>query len=130
MKIIGISAMVILSYTAASAEPIALVCNGNTHVFGTGNIPITASGALLDLEQKLFTAPVYGTYSIVRADETTVAFSGDNGKASTTGSIDRMSGKLNMSVMTTEERKKMSAGQPAKMVSVVEAQCAITKRLF
>lgn len=127
------SALVILfalAMSPASAEPLPLVCTGEVNMFDQGTMKIDASGAMVDLDAGTFTAPVYGTYPIIRSEDTSIAFGADNEKVSTYGSLDRISGKLTMSLMTPAARRAVSMGKSIKMISYVEARCTPARKMF
>jgi hypothetical protein len=110
---------------AASAAPMSLVCSGDVTIFGQGNqekMKIDAAGSALDLEKGTFTAPFYGTVPITRANDTMIVFGSDSPTTSAFGTLDRISGNLNMTLMSQVERKKLINGQSAHATSHLDAK--------
>jgi hypothetical protein len=114
----------------ANAAPVPLVCRGDITIYGQGNVKIDSSGSILDLDNGTFTAPVYGTFPVTRADETTIVFGIETSTNSTRGNLDRISGNLTMTLMPPAERKKLTSGQSAHVTAYVDAKCLPAKRMF
>ena len=129
MRIMVLIGVLILP-CAASAAPVSLVCRGDITIYGQGNMKINDTGSILDLEKGTFTAPVYGTFPITRADESTIVFASETPTVSTFGNLDRISGNLTMTLMPPAERNKLARGQSAHVTAYVDAKCSPAKRMF
>ena len=73
--------------SVANAGPVPLVCRGDITIFGQGKVKIDETGSVLDFEKGIFTAPVYGTFPITRADDTTIVFGSETPTNSTLGNL-------------------------------------------
>ena len=120
----------LLPSAALCQQPVTLACKGTLTAEGKES-PFSESGAVLNLERQTFRAPVYGLeYPLIRVDDTSISFGSESADHSTAGSLDRISGKLSMTVMHPAERKKMMGGQAAKVSVILSALCAPAQRLF
>ncbi|MCW2082708.1 UNVERIFIED_ORG: hypothetical protein M2193_004883 [Bradyrhizobium japonicum] len=89
------------------------------------------SGALLDLDGRRFVVPVLQrALPIVKVNETMLWFETDTNEAYTTGTLDRLSGKISLVSMTPEEKRKMYAGKSSHLDWTMGGRCAPGGQLF
>jgi hypothetical protein len=129
MRLVVLIAVLILP-CVASASPVPLVCRGDITIYGQEKMKLDNTGSILDLEKRSFTAPAYGTFPIMRADETTIVFGSETPTNSTLGNLDRISGSLTMTLMPPAERNKLKNGGSAHITAFVDAKCLPAKRMF
>lgn len=114
----------------AKADPMPLVCRGDLTIIGHGTSRLGDTGAVLDLDRRTFTAPFYGTFPLIRVDDSSISFGDEKADVSTYGNLDRISGKMSMNLMPLAERRKVLAGQGARFTAFIEAMCIPAKKLF
>jgi hypothetical protein len=114
---------------AAQAQVISLACEGMVHQFAPERTSAKTYGAaIVDIDRKVLTTPM-GKFEIYQAGDTNISF-GDHASLIVTGSLDRMTGRMNIYWRTVAENQKMIAGQKAQMMMQVEMTCVPNKPLF
>ena len=93
-------------------------------------IPINGETAILDIENNSFKPPMYTEHPLIRIEANNISFGFESDKYSTSGSLDRVSGSLAMTVMKPEERKKLKAGGSAHFLVWMSGKCVPALRMF
>lgn len=70
------------------------------------------------------------TFPIVKVNEAMLWFEADTNEAYTTGTLDRLSGKISLVSMTPEEKRKMYAGQSSHLDWSMAGRCTPGGQLF
>jgi hypothetical protein len=115
----------------ASAQTINLVCGGKFHQYDpegrTATVPPAAT--TVDLAKKLILTPV-GQYRISKVEETKIYVAEERQDFSVWGTLDRLTGKMDIFWERLAERAKRRAGSPSKFAALLELQCSVSNRLF
>jgi hypothetical protein len=125
--------LILNSATLAQANQIALLCSGVFSMPGRQDIKIQRQTATLDLDTKTFTPPLYPALPILTEKETEFTFGSESPSRSTWGRLDRISGDMNVMVLTPPDRQKLKLGEAGTSVqplSTLSATCAPAQRMF
>lgn len=119
---------------SASAQAANLSCSGTLRVYrpDSFNATVPPTSTTVDLASRSITTPL-GTYRINFVSESGVMFGAEPTPSSnfvTFGSLDRLTGKMLISWMTSEEHTKFQAGKSAQASRSAELNCTVAQRLF
>jgi len=97
---------------------------------GGKTMEVGGDTAILDMENRSFKPPMYPEFPLIRVGETDLSFGSKLPNLSTWGNLDRVSGTLNMNVMTPSERKALQAGGTVHFLAWMDAKCAPAQKMF
>jgi hypothetical protein len=116
--------------TNAYAQAIPLLCSGTWRFYDEDKVAqVPPSAGALDLQAETVSTPV-GAFRITRVEPTTVYFDDPKAVLKVFGTLDRMSGAMNIFWRTKEQEAKLQAGLPTKMTMYADLRCTPSKRLF
>jgi hypothetical protein len=131
MKLFVLAACAVLLSATANARTVDLVCKG--FVIDSNGQPATVNptGTRVDLDNRQIITPL-GKFKINAIGETAIYFGGIQtaGNLMVDGRLDRGSGKMTVFWFNPQEWAKHQAGQPASMVTDMNLECSVSKRLF
>jgi hypothetical protein len=115
----------------ASAQTINLVCGGTFSQYDPERLDakVSPTATTVDLERKLLSTPV-GQYLISRIEDTKIVIYEERQDFSVVGSLDRLTGKMEITWQRPAERAKLLAGLSSKIAGRIELQCSASNRLF
>jgi hypothetical protein len=90
---------------------------------------VPPAATTVDLAQKLILTPV-GQYRISKVEETKIYVAEERQDFSVWGTLDRLTGKMDIFWERLAERAKRRAGSPSKFAALLELQCSVSNRLF
>jgi hypothetical protein len=119
---------------SAGAQTTNLSCSGTLHVFEPDRFDasMAPTSSVVDLAGRKITTPL-GTYRISSVHESGIMFGAapsPDFNFVTFGSLDRLTGKMLISWMTSEQHTKLQAGQTAQASRSAEFNCTAAQRLF
>lgn len=83
----------------------------------------------MDLEKKRIATPV-GNFRITRISDESIAFDDPTSKLVVFGTLDRVSGAMNVFWRTAAQEAKVQAGLPSAAEMYADLKCSAAKRLF
>lgn len=129
MRVWGIALIWLGMANTANCSTITLLCHGTMTANGK-QVPINGETAVIDIENRFFKPPFYSGFPLTRVGENDLSFGSELATVSTWGSLDRVSGKLEMNVMTPQDRKALQAGGAAHFMVWLSAKCVPAQRMF
>jgi hypothetical protein len=107
-----------------AAQRINLVCSGTMREWSPnlteGDVAPTT--AVLDLDAGTFSTPI-GNFRVTKVDETKVLFDNPSSRLKIFGSLDRLTGVMDVIGAEPEEAAKMAAGQSARSSMSANLEC-------
>jgi hypothetical protein len=121
----------VLAVTIAPAEAIDLSCMGVMHTYAMKQKEglVDPGAAVVDLEKTRIATPV-GNFRITRILEESITFDDPTSKLLVFGTLDRVSGAMNVFWRTPDQEAKVQAGLPSSAEMYAELKCFAAKRLF
>jgi hypothetical protein len=115
----------------ASAQTVNLVCGGTFRQYDPEQRTVTVPPAAttVGLAQMLISTPV-GQYRISKVEETKISLGEERQDFFVRGTLDRLTGKMDIFWERPAERAKRLAGSSSKLAGSIELQCSVPKRLF
>jgi hypothetical protein len=120
-----------LAITIAPAEAIDLSCRGIMHTYAMEKQQGTVDpgAAVVDLEKKRIATPV-GNFRITNISEESVTFDDPSSKFLGFGTLDRVTGAMNVFWRTAAQEAKVKAGLSSVSEMYADLKCSAAKRLF
>jgi hypothetical protein len=111
------------SATMSSAQTINLVCGGTMHQYQPQKKEgdVVPAGTIVDLTAKKIATPV-GEFQIAAIEEKEITFGAQGEEPIVFGTLDRLTGTMNVFWRRREDQ--------SKMVMYAELKCSVAKRLF
>jgi hypothetical protein len=116
--------------THAYADAVSLSCSGSLHNYvALLETALGPSAATLDIDKKAFLTPV-GNFHITKVEENSINFDEPADALKVFGSLDRVTGEVNVFWRTAAEDEKMKLRIPHKVQVHVNLKCVVAKRMF
>lgn len=120
-----------LAMSIVPAEAIDLSCKGVMHTFAmeTKQGTVDPGAAVVDLDRKTIATPV-GNFRITRILDESITFDDPTSKLLVFGTLDRVSGAMNVFWRTAAQEAKVRAGLSSTAEMYADLKCSAAKRLF
>jgi hypothetical protein len=117
--------------SAVPANAIDLSCRGVMHTYAMEKKQGTVDpgAAVVDLEKKRIATPV-GSFRITRILEESITFDDPTSNLKVFGTLDRVSGAMNVFWRTPEQEAQLQAHLSSVAEMYAELKCSAAKRLF
>jgi hypothetical protein len=101
----------------------------HTFAMETKQHPVDPGAAVVDLEKKRIATPV-GNFRITRILDESITFDDPTSNLLVFGTLDRVSGAMNVFWRTAAQEAKVQSGLPSAAQMYAELKCSAAKRLF